>query len=144
MDIPSLVNSITPFLLPLVPYLLKAGEKATEEVGKKLGEGVWDKARTLWDKLHPKLKDKPGAIEAIRDVAQSPNDEDAVAAFRQQLKKLLTEDVSLAKEISELVGKGLPSVQAIAYGDKSIAVGGNISGSTLITGDNNTVGSKNI
>ncbi len=45
--IPQLVQ----FLAPFLPYLLKAGEKAAEEAGKKLGEAAWERAKGLWGKL---------------------------------------------------------------------------------------------
>lgn len=34
MDIGALASSLTTALVPLLPYLLKAGEKAAEETGK--------------------------------------------------------------------------------------------------------------
>src|SRR5262245_53881279 len=36
MDIPRIAHSLTTYLLPFLPYLLKAGEQAAEETGKKL------------------------------------------------------------------------------------------------------------
>ena len=38
MDMQTLAQQIVPFLSPFLPYLLKMGEKATEEDG--LGTGV--------------------------------------------------------------------------------------------------------
>lgn len=40
MDIPTIAHNLTTFLIPFLPYLLKAGEKAAEEAGKKLGEAA--------------------------------------------------------------------------------------------------------
>ena len=48
MDPVSLAGTLTGFLAPLLPYLLKGGEKAAEEVGKKIGGAAWDKATALW------------------------------------------------------------------------------------------------
>ncbi len=44
-------------------------------------------------------------MEAAEDVAKSPEDEDAIAALRQQLKKILTapENAVLAAEIEEIL-----------------------------------------
>lgn len=42
-----LAQKIGTFLLPFLPYLLKMGDKAAEEVGKKIGEAAWDKAKAL-------------------------------------------------------------------------------------------------
>ena len=35
MDVVTLAKDLAVFLTPLLPYLLKAGEKAAEEAGKK-------------------------------------------------------------------------------------------------------------
>ena len=37
MDVTTLAKNLVVFLTPFLPYLLKAGEKAAEETGKKLG-----------------------------------------------------------------------------------------------------------
>ena len=94
MDINALASSLTTVLVPLLPYLLKAGEKAAEETGKTLAGESWEWAKSLWFKLKPKVDAKPGALEAAEDAAQVPDDEDAQASFRRQLKKLLEEDES--------------------------------------------------
>ena len=56
------------FLAPFLPYLLKVGENAAEEAGKKLGQqaggGAWEKAKALWAKLRPKAEAKDAAQEA--------------------------------------------------------------------------------
>lgn len=90
----TLVNSLTTALVPL-PYLLKAGEKAAEEMGKKVGSESLEWARSLWSKLKPKVEAKPAALEAVQDAANMH----AQAALRVQLRKLLAEDQSLAEEV---------------------------------------------
>ncbi len=140
MDPTELAQKIGAFLLPLLPYLLKAGDKAAEEAGKKLGEAAWEKAKALWHKLHPKIEAKPAALEAVQEVANNPQDADAAAALRLQLRKLLSEDQALAAEIARLWGEAQAAgVTVIAGGDRSIAIGGSVSGSTIITGDQNKV-----
>lgn len=139
MDVQALAQQLVTFLSPFLPYLLKAGEKAIEKVGEKFGEAAWEKAQALWDKLHPKIEAKPAAQEAAADVAQNPQDEDAQAALRLQLKKLLAEDTALAEEVARLLagvdaGRGNT---VIASGNRSVAIGGSVSGSTIITGDKN-------
>ncbi|NMG22685.1 hypothetical protein [Brasilonema bromeliae] len=94
---------LTKILSPFLPYLLKLGDKAAEEAAKKLGADSWEKAKVIWVKLHPKVEAKPSAQEAVQDVAQAPEDEDALAALRQQLKKLLKEDPTLESELTRLL-----------------------------------------
>ena len=83
MDIGALASSLTTVLVPLLPYLLKAGEKAAEETGKAVAGDSWEWAKSLWTKLKPKVEAKPGALEAAQDAAQAPEDQDAQAAFRR-------------------------------------------------------------
>lgn len=99
VDIIALTKLLTPFL----PYLLKLGDKAAEETAKKLGVDAWEKAKVIWTKLRPQVQVKPAAQEAVEDVVKSPEDEDAQAALRQQLKKLLKEDSTLESGINHLL-----------------------------------------
>ena len=139
MDIAVLAKEVALFLTPFLPYLLKAGEKAAEEAGKKLGGDAWERAKGLWGNLRPKVESKPAAQEAVADAATEPTNEDAQAALRQQLRKLLTEDDQLAAEIGQQwAAAQAAGVKIIASGDRAVAVQ-NITGSTIVTGDDNTV-----
>ncbi len=138
MDIGALASSLTAALVPLLPYLLKAGEKAAEETGKAVAGQSWEWGKSLWSKLKPKVEAKPEALEAAEDIAQSPDDQDAQAAFRRQLKKLLTEDQSLAEEVGRWLEQGKAAgINVSVSGDRNVAIGGSITGSTIITGDQN-------
>jgi hypothetical protein len=140
MDIAALASSVTTALVPLLPYLLKAGEKAAEETGKAVAGQSWEWAKSLWTKLKPKVEAKPAALEATQDVAQAPEDQDAQAAFRQQLKKLLTEDQSLAEEVNRWLEQGKAAgFNVSATGERSVAIGGDVKGTTIVTGDQNKV-----
>jgi len=140
MDIGALASSVTTALIPLLPYLLKAGEKAAEETGKTVAGESWEWAKSLWTKLKPKVEAKPAALEAVQDAAQSPEDQDAQAAFRQQLKKLLTEDQLLAEEVNGWLEQGeAAGINVSAAGERSVAIGGNVKSSTIVTGDQNKV-----
>ena len=140
MDIGVLASSVTTALVPLLPYLLKAGEKAAEETGKAVAGQSWEWAKSLWTKLKPKVEAKETALEAAQDASQAPEDPDAQAAFRQQLKKLLTEDQSLAEEVSRWLEQGKAAgITVTASGDRSVAIGGDAKGNTIVTGDQNKV-----
>ncbi len=140
MDVTTLAKDVAAFLAPFLPYLLKAGEKAAEEAGKKLGGDAWDKAKSLWGKLRPRVEAKPAAQEAIKDAAAAPQDEDAQGALRQQLKKILAEDEALAAEVARLWEEiKAAGVHVTASGSRSVAIGGDASGSVIITGDRNQV-----
>jgi hypothetical protein len=141
---PQLPAQLVQFLAPFLPYLLKglklAGQEAAKKLGEKAGEQGFEQAKALWDKLRPKVEARPAALEAAQDAAAHPDDEDALAALRLQLKKLLAEDQALAQELARLLPQSGPAGQTvIASGDRSVAIGGNVSGSVIVTGDQNVV-----
>jgi len=139
IDPTTLVRDLVPFLAPALPYLLKGGEMVVEGATKKIGEDAWKWTKALWDKLRPKVEAKPAALEAVQDVAAAPDNEDALAALRLQLKKLLAEDEALAGEVARLWEEARQTgVTVIASGERSVAAQ-KIEGSTIITGDRNTV-----
>lgn len=88
----------------LTPYLVKAGEKAAEEVGKKLPQSVGK----VWSAITARFKGKPAAEEAVVDLVADPEDADKAAAFRNQLKKLLESNPDFAEELAELVRNAKP------------------------------------
>lgn len=139
MDLTQLAQVVTAFLAPFLPYLLKAGEKAAEEAGKKLGGDAWERAKMLWGKLRPKVEAKPAAQEAVKDVAGAPQDEDAQAALRLQLKKLLTEDQGFAEAVAQLWAETEASgITIAAIGERSVAAQ-QIQGSIVVTGNQDVV-----
>lgn len=70
-------------------------------------------------------------------MAKAPEDADAQAVLRLQLKKLLAEDEALAREVAQLWEEARAAgVVIIAAGQRSVAAL-SIEGSTIITGDQN-------
>jgi hypothetical protein len=62
------IVTLTAFITPFLPFLLKLGgkaaEKATETAAGKFGEAAWIKAQAVWEKLSPKVEGKEAAKEA--------------------------------------------------------------------------------
>ena len=59
-------------------------------------------------------------------------------ALRLQLRKLLAEDEALAREVQRVLE--IPAVQqVIAGGSRSVAIGGDVSGSVIVTGNRNVI-----
>jgi hypothetical protein len=106
------IATLTAFLSPFLPTLLKlsgkAVEKATESASGKFGEAAFKKAEAVWAKLSPNVEAKEAAKEAAIDVANSPEDEDSQAALRVQLKKLLEQDEELMKAIEQILAADAP------------------------------------
>ena len=141
---PQLPAQLVQFLAPFLPYLVKgaklAGQEAARKLGEKAGEQGFEQVKALWDKLRPKVEARSAALEAAQDAAAHPDDEDTLAALRLQLKKLLAEDEALAQEMTCLLEQARPAgPTVIASGERSVAVGGDVSGSVIVTGDRNTV-----
>ena len=115
------VAILTTFISPFLPFLLNLGkqatEKATESAAEKFGEAAWEKAKSIWQVLHPKVKTKESVQEAINDVTNQPKDEDFQTVLRVQLKKLLEQDQALSRQISEIMegdaSDGTPGIQII-------------------------------
>lgn len=137
------IHQIVQGLAPLLPYLLKGGVEAAKaaagELGKRLSADGWEGLKKLAEKLQKKAEDKPALKEALDDAQAAPQDEDALAALRVQLRKLLQDDPDLLAEAAQ----ALTSVQAAgvtvtATGDRSVAIGGDVTGSVIVTGDRKT------
>ena len=160
MDIAMLAKDVTTMVLPLMPFLVKAGEKAAEMAAQEIVKGGWDKAKALWQRLWQGREKKGAVAEAVQEVINQPGDEDAAAALRLQIKKTLSEDDSLAGEIKELLeefrrvspqyyqaqlaGSGAiaQGEEAVAAGAGGVAIGGNVQGGNIITGSGNAFGRK--
>lgn len=116
-----LALAIVSVIKPALPVILGAVTKgALEELGAKIFSRLSNR--------------KPALDEAAKDLAKHPDDTDAEAALRYQVRKLLEEDHSLAEELRNLLAQGQKQ-GVFAEGERSVAVGGNVSGSTIVTGD---------
>lgn len=124
------IATLTAFISPFLPFLLKLGtkatEKATETAAGKFGEAAWSKAQAVWEKLSPKVEANEVAKQAMIDVANNPKDEDLQASLRVQLKKLLNQDQDLAKAMAQILQEdtsdGTSGIQVIqtVTGDKNV------------------------
>jgi len=135
-DLDEIARQIVQFLVPFLPYLLKAGEKAAEEAGRKLGVAAWEQAGTLW----ARLRRKKNVEQVAQTVAALPDNQALREALREEIARALQEDGALREEIARLWGEAeAAGVTVIARGDRSVAIGGDVSGSIIITGDHNKV-----
>jgi hypothetical protein len=129
----------------LTPYVAKAGEKAVEEVGKKLPAFVGN----VWQAIMTRFKDSPVAAETARDLAAKPEEADNQAAFRKELRKLLETDATFAAELERLLdnaqqqsgdtirnqGSGAVAMHGgVAAGAGGVAVRGDVQGGITLGG----------
>jgi hypothetical protein len=131
MDVVQQLDQITQAvvakLTPALPILLKVGEGALAKVGENVTDAVSKPVSKLWQTLRPRLEARPAALEAAQDAASAPDDADAQAAFRRQVKKLFEADPDFAKEIAALLptapGASTQNVQINAPVDQVITAG---------------------
>lgn len=144
----ALAKMATSLLTPAIPYLLKGGKEAWGEASKKMGSDTWDWAKTVWMKLLSHSKSRPTGEEmtseiekAATEVADNPTDEDAQAALRFQIKKLLTDNSELSLEISKIFEaiKASSTQTNIRIGGIDISRGSAVSNSGNMVGGNQTI-----
>ena len=151
------ITTLTAFITPFLPWLLKLGKGATEtameSAASKFGEAAWQKAQAVWTALSPKVNVKETAKEAVIDVANNPEDEDYQAALRVQLKKLLANDTILANQLTKILqadtynNLSTTQITQTVTGNQNQTVGqisggqvfGNVTGSVIISGSGNSV-----
>jgi hypothetical protein len=104
MDVVQLAQLVVTTLAPALPSLLmKIPEGAVGKIGENVTDAVSKSVSKLWQTLRPRLEARPAALEAAQDVASAPDDADAQAAFRRQVKKLLEADSAFAQELAALL-----------------------------------------
>ncbi len=151
MDLKLLAETLTTFLAPAMPYLVTGGQEMMGKAGKKLSEEGLEIARKLWGKLRPKVESAPMAKGAADIVAKTPDDLDAQAGLRLQIRQILEADAALAAELARLVEAAGPKTTyqaalygtgaiaqgpgAVAAGAGGVAVGGSVHGDLLMGGD---------
>jgi hypothetical protein len=136
-----LTGQVVALLAPFLPELMKAGQALAERASNELGAEGRELATAVWNRLSQRIDERPAAQEAARDVAANPKDEDMQAAFRVQLRKLLTEDPALLAEVRRTLEEGQKggTNTVTASGAGAVAIGRDASGSTIITGDQNQI-----
>ncbi len=85
--------------------------KLNEGIAQSLGESVGQKVAAVVGRVVNKVHGKPTATEAVQDVAKAPDDADAQAALRLQLKKLMEEDDTFAQDLKRLLEEAKPEAE---------------------------------
>jgi hypothetical protein len=129
------VSALAAFLAPCLTFLLDTGRDVADRAASTLGEKGWGRAKELWARLAPTISDHPAAEEAATDLAAAPDDPEARAALAWQLRKLLASDQALLSDVEGIWAAAVAERTVIAGGARSVAIGGDVTGSTVITGD---------
>ena len=147
--------SIAPLVLSAWSLLAPYAKKIAGKLVEKAGESLPDVVGKVWDTVKGKMEESPDTKALPADLVAAPDDQDMQGAFKYQLKKLLENDEAFAQQLAKLVNEAkqvtmysaaLQGDGALAQGDNVVAVGkggvhigGNVSGSNIITGNHNTV-----
>jgi hypothetical protein len=144
------VTTATEFVGVIAPYLpslavvgaqvkaqaTEAATAAAEAGVRRYGAAAWERLQALWGTLRGRVTDTPAAHEAFDDAIATPDDPDALAALRMRIRKLLEADPDLALAVASwLDGVRSASTLVHAEGERSVAIGGGVQGSTIVTGD---------
>lgn len=131
------LGNLPDLLQPATDLALKVLEPGYEKLKEKLGAEAATAMIGAWDWLKGRLIGKrPAAEEVVSDLEAAPKEADVQAAFRQQLRKALSDDPAFAAELAERL-RALP-VPAVAITQSSTQTGdGNVS--TQIAGSGNQV-----
>jgi hypothetical protein len=134
-----LATQIAAILAPFLPQLVKVGQAVAGGLSDQAEAHKGALAQAIWGRLFPKVNTTPAAHEAVHDAAQNPGDDDYQASLRVQLRKLLAHDPALARELQDILEQDASkdTVNVSAGGDRSVAVGGSVQGSSIVTGDGN-------
>ncbi len=137
----TLANSV---LVALVPGVIKALGAAAgpiasggEDLAKAVGQAVGQHTAALLKAISARFKGHPAAEEAMNDFVKTPQDVDAQAALRLQLKKLLETDESFRQELLALLEQaqkeeaGTRTTTVIASGKGAVATGGDTYGAVF-------------
>jgi hypothetical protein len=136
-DLPVEIAQLVAFLAPFLGPLLRRTEEATAGAIESFGESAWERATALWQRLRGSTEASPTVTEAVEDVAADPDNDRAQAALAWQLEKLLAANPRLGEELTHLwTNSGGNTITAVtASGERSIAIGGSVSGSHVATGN---------
>ena len=142
----TIATTAVAFLSPyLAPYLAKTGEKAAEEVGKKLPEA----AAGVWNAIMTKFRGHVVAEAAVQDLVEQPGDQLNQSTFTNQRRKVLDAEPAFATELAYLLeeakrqsgdtitntGSGAVATSGgVAAGAGGVAVRGGVQGGINIGG----------
>ncbi|WP_060902644.1 hypothetical protein [Streptomyces europaeiscabiei] len=124
---PYLTTAVSAYGVAVFARAESAAVDATANLGRRILQAVW------------RRRDEQGREEletAVQDAAEAPDDEDAAAAVRQQIKRALREDAELLAELARMLPAAGETVTVTASGERSIAAK---TITTAVTGDDATI-----
>ncbi|MGC5361230.1 hypothetical protein ACPXCE_05990 [Streptomyces sp. DT24] len=119
---PYVTAAVTAYGSAVVARTTDAAADATASLGRRIVQRLWSRE-----------EHRGGLRQAIDEVAEDPQDDDAQAALRVQVRRILRQDAELTAELARL----LPARSFTASGDGAVAVETNHG--VISTGDGATI-----
>ena len=119
--------------------------KLSEGFLKKAGEQAYNKVEELYKTVKAKFQGDSYAEQTLQRLEQKPEDEGRKAALQGVLAEKAEEDKTFAQTLGKLVQQiEQAGGRSVIAHDRGVAIGGDASNNTIVTGDGNTVGSNNV
>lgn len=121
----------------LAIFLAKTGQPLAD----KAGQAVADAANSLFAAIKKKFKGDSYAEQALNRLEEKPESKDRQASVKDVLLEQMERDNIFAAEVRRLVEAAQKADKngVIAWGARSVAIGGNAQNNVIITGDNSQV-----
>jgi hypothetical protein len=122
----------------LGPYLAEAGKG----FAKKAGESLAEKAGNLYGIIKAKFAGDDDAEQALALLKAEPGSKGRLLVLEEVLTKKIADDPDFAATLNTLIEEARRSDvnNVMSIGERSVAIGRDATGSTIITGNNNEVG----
>ena len=116
--------------------------KTSEGFVQRAGERLFERIEETIQNVRQKIKGDVYAELTLERDMEKPESEGRKAALQEVLIEKMEEDDAFAENLRQLVqeAKQVDTNNILALGDRSVAIGGDIKDSTIITGDSNVVG----
>ncbi|RME55732.1 hypothetical protein D6779_12140 [Candidatus Parcubacteria bacterium] len=123
-----LLSTMVSILVPALPYLVLAGQKAVEEVGSEIGKATWESAQKVWQTIFPHLeKDRLGMIKRIAEaLREDENDEVAKSTLYFVLRDVLQQHPEVMDDLRGIVNSSSPHFQGTLGVGVGVITGGTV------------------
>ena len=111
----------------LTPYLVKAYGKAAEKIGENYGSDTGSGGPALAGDYRV-FQRQACRRRSCRDLVAKPQEEDNVATFRKELRKMPESDSQFAGELARLLGEAQrePGQAIVSTGSGAVATSGGV------------------
>ncbi len=115
--------------------------KAAQPLAERAGEKVARAASSLLQVVKSRVKGDTYAEQTLARLEEQPEDEGRQAGLKSVLSELMTKDAQFKDIVDKLVSeiKEADSRNVIAWGEGSVAIGGDSERNIIVTGDNNII-----